>query len=131
MTTREIMPSAYVIPGLALTPYFVIKTVCDFYNTTPEKIKERCRKKDLCEPRQLILTLLRTACKLTLRNSADYYGLHHATCLNGIHAIKNQYDYDKVFREKIICVLRKLGLPENHLETTFIKKIAPKTKEVA
>lgn len=100
-------------------------SVCENCAITKENLLENndCRRPEYVFPRQLIMTLLKTASHLSLSAASDPFSQHHCTAIHSIKVIKDWYDTDKGKRELINKVLEELCLPKD-----FIKKISSASK---
>lgn len=120
----------FIFPGLPqsmLLDELIIKTVCGAYDTTYEQINCKCRRREWCECRQVIMALLYMSGKFTLRKAGLKFNKDHSTAIHAVKIVKDLWDSSFDFRAKVIPILKKLNLPDNHLEKTYIKKIAPKS----
>ena len=63
--------------------------VCCEYRTDMGRLRSRCRRRELVEPRQFIMYFARRHTRLSLHNIADTFSLGHATAISGIRTINN------------------------------------------
>jgi chromosomal replication initiator protein len=74
-----------------LNPNVVIKTVAEFFGVSPSDLLNRCRKKEVVEPRQIVMFLLRDMLSLSyLHIGKKIGGRDHTTAI---------YAYEKIFQE--------------------------------
>ena len=65
--------------------------------------------------------------KFSLAQVGMKFKRNYATVLYAVKTVKDLWDSSFDFRAKVIPILKKLNLPDNHFEKVYIKKIAPKT----
>ena len=82
--------------------------VCDYAKVKVEDVKSRCRKRDLCEARQLISYFLTLYTALTLQEIADIVGYKdHASPLRDKKLIPDYLEFDKAFNAKYTPLIEK------------------------
>ena len=69
------------------------------YGVTYDQINVRSRKRELCEPRQHYMAMLRKYTKLGYKNIAKEFKLDHSTAIHAIHTILNLLDSDKRLKQ--------------------------------
>jgi len=95
----------------------IISVVCRTYGVTFEQINVRSRKRELVEPRQIIMTMLVTMASYTAIASGEVFGRKHSTVLSSKKSVSSLLDTDKEFRRKFIRILRNIGLRPEDIET--------------
>lgn len=103
----------FAMPGM-LTKDIIIHVVCSEYRANKEEVLGSCRKRELCEPRQVIAALARKYLSkqvssrndtITQKHSLQDIGnmfrppKDHATVLHSVKVVGNLYAHDKGFRE--------------------------------
>lgn len=95
--------SIYAIPGLKLqTKEDVIEqAVCEVFETTPEKIRQKTRLHKVVEPRMMAMYLLKSYTNLGVNAIGNYIGgYHHATVLHAIKTVETLKEVDSIFKRK-------------------------------
>lgn len=125
------MPKAnsYIYPGTIalMPPAQVISAVTEVYKTSYSNLLINTRKREIVEPRQVLMTLL----LILAREKCQYIGLRfgrdHATVLHARKTIAQLYQTNKGIREKVEGILLRLRLDQNDRHafycSLFIKKI--------
>lgn len=95
--------SPYAFPGISIDHISVMERVCNIYkDVTPEMLLDKTHKREIVEPRQMCMFLMRKDLKLTLQDIQGKFGFKtHATVLNGIHNINNMLVTNSNFRNKV------------------------------
>jgi chromosomal replication initiation ATPase DnaA len=80
----------------------ITNVVCNFYSIKPIDLKRRTRVKEIKEPRQIAMYFSRIYTKELLSTIAYEIGfLNHSTATHAFKTIRNLYQTDRVFRNKI------------------------------
>jgi len=88
----------------------IISVVCQAYGVTFEQINVRSRKRELVEPRQVIMTLVNVLAGYTIEASGEIVGRDHATVLSSKKSVISLLETDKEFRLRFIRILRGIGV---------------------
>jgi chromosomal replication initiator protein len=72
-------------------------TVCRFYNITATQIRQRTRKGEIIEARQICMYFLNQRTKLSLRQIGTLFGFSGATVLWSCGSVSNQNETNKAF----------------------------------
>lgn len=99
--------------------FIITSAVCQSYGVAYDQINVKSRKRELVEPRQVIMTLLNTVARYSLANAGFLFGKDHATVLHAKKTISNFIDTDEEFREKIKEILHEIGLEESEVDRTI------------
>lgn len=99
----------------------IISVVCHAYGVTFEQINVRSRKRELVEPRQIIMTMLVTMASYTTLASGEVFGRKHSTVLSSKKSISSLLDTDKKFRMRFIRILREIGVRSEDVERVMRK----------
>lgn len=79
---------------------FILKGTCTYYNINPQELKQRVRKAEYVEQRQMIAYLLKTYTDRSLHDIADMIGYkQHATVLYHVKEAKSKLS-DELYGEK-------------------------------
>jgi chromosomal replication initiator protein len=93
---KNIQISYFAIPGIAnKKPYnadLILREVCAYFGTTPKKVKSKPRIMALILPRHIAIYLIRKYTIYTLTWIGSYFNRTHATVMNAIKQINNDYD---------------------------------------
>jgi chromosomal replication initiation ATPase DnaA len=117
----------YAIPGydipkiltqVGLNPYErMIGSTCMAYGVTLGDMICKCRKKYLCEPRQIIMALLFLNYGWTLDKIGDMFGKNHATVIHSANLVKTLSETDRTYRTKLKDILYSSGINPLFFET--------------
>lgn len=88
----------------------VINIVSDVCKITPERIKERSRKRDVVVARQFVIYICRKWHKRTTIELAKYFSLDHTTVMHSTSAMSNWLQTDESVQEKYNQIIEKLNL---------------------
>lgn len=87
------------------------KTVCAYFGITPESLLSRTRKREICQARQIAMFLSRNHTKNSLSSiGALIGGKDHATVLHSCNTVYNLMDTDRVFRQYVTDIEKRLTL---------------------
>ncbi len=102
--------SAYSIPGITDTKEaFFIKT-CSIFEQDPVKVRtnNKNRKREYVDIRNVTIALFRMFLKnptgddrMSYAEAGAYFEKDHATAMHSCKTVKNLYDTDKIFRNKV------------------------------
>lgn len=87
-----------------LNPTTITSTVGDFFNTNPELLKGKKRKREILVPRQVSMFLIRDLTELPLEEIGFFFGRDHSTVLNAIKRVKAMMESDSAFRRKVLDI---------------------------
>jgi len=109
--TEETLPSAYVLPGIRCNTFEnFVSVVSAAYNITPSKLYEKTNKREIVEPRQLVIFYLLNVLKYTQVKAGQPFLLDHATSLHAKRNIQGMIKTNTIFRLKFIEISHELGL---------------------
>ena len=95
------------------TPEAIIKAVAHFFQTTPEKLSSRSRRRDILVPRQLAMYFSHRYTDATLSQIAQLLGRNHPSVRNAIARIEREMLERAPLRYKVEALserLEQLGL---------------------
>lgn len=84
-----------------VTDYQIIKAVADFYNVSPEDLARRNRKKEVVEPRQIAMFLLRDIMEMSYPYIGKKMGRDHTTAIHAIEKISQEINKNSSLNQKI------------------------------
>ncbi|HPI67012.1 MAG TPA: chromosomal replication initiator protein DnaA [bacterium] len=96
-------------PRGSLTPKKIIKIVAEFYDINIDDIVGESRKKELVEPRQIIMFLMREECKSSFPNIGNELGgRDHTTAMHAYAKIKKSLEKGDKIKQDIVLIKQKL-----------------------
>ena len=91
----------------AITPDVIIGAVCNYYNVTQEDIKGKRKSREISDPRQVAMYLLRTMTNLTYSKIGDELGgKHYSTIMFAEEKISKQIREDKALETAVADITR-------------------------
>jgi len=94
-----------------ITPSQVIETVAKFYNISVAEMVSPARNKELVQPRQVAMYLIRQETDASLPEIGNLLGgRDHTTVLHGIERIKDRLETEEQLRREIMSVREQLYL---------------------
>lgn len=83
--------------------------VCDFYNIKSELLQTASRKRQIVQARQVTMYLSKIYTEMSLAQIGTLIGKkNHATVLHACKTVKEQMEVDKIFRDEIEEIEKKL-----------------------
>ena len=93
-----------------ITPDYIIRTVAEHYNITPENICSDNRSRRLAYPRQIVMYLIREMTKTNLQEIGSILGgKNHTTVMYGINKIEKDYQSNPDIRTEIDFLIKKIN----------------------
>ena len=93
----------------SITPKHVISVVAEYFDISIEDIAGACRKKNLAEPRQIIMYILREEMKASYPTiGAELGGRDHTTAIHAYEKIARNLKTDDKLRQDINTIKQKL-----------------------
>lgn len=90
---------------------FIQKTVCEYFTITPEKLREKTRKREVVQARQLSMFLAKQFTKNSLKVIGKHFGgRDHSTVIHSCQAVQDLIDTDKKFKESVSDLQKKIQL---------------------
>jgi chromosomal replication initiator protein len=94
-----------------ITPSQVIETVAKFYNISVAEMVSPARNKELVQPRQVAMYLIRQETDASLPEIGNLLGgRDHTTVLHGIERIKDRLESEEQLRREVMSVREQLYL---------------------
>jgi chromosomal replication initiator protein len=84
-----------------VSDYQIIKAVADFFSLTPEDLSKRNRKKEVVEPRQITMYLLRDILDMSYPYIGKKLGRDHTTAIHAIEKITQEINKNSSLAQKI------------------------------
>lgn len=109
LARRVIGQAIKKIEAKKITINAIESIVCDFYNIKSELIHSASRKRQIVQARQVTMYLSKAYTEMSLAQIGSLIGKkNHATVLHACRTVKEQMEVDKVFREEIVEIEKKL-----------------------
>jgi len=90
---------------------FIQKAVCDYFDVPVDKLKEKTRKRQVVQARQLSMYLSKNFTKHSLKAIGKHFGgRDHSTVIHSCQAIQNLMDTDTKFRESVDDLQKKIQM---------------------
>ncbi|MEX1014484.1 MAG: chromosomal replication initiator protein DnaA [Candidatus Paceibacterota bacterium] len=92
-----------------ITSSEIISVVADFFETTPEEISSRTRKRKVVEPRQICMYLLRELLDLSYPNIGEKIGdRDHTTAIHSCEKVSKDINNDSALNQKIMLIKERI-----------------------
>lgn len=82
----------------------IIKSVAEFYNVSLADISGKVRKKEIVEPRQVAMFLLRDILDMSYPYIGEKLGKDHTTAIHAVRKINNEINKNSSLFQKIITI---------------------------
>ncbi len=90
---------------------YIQKTVCEHFGVAVEKLREKTRKRQIVQARQLSMFLAKNYTKNSLKVIGKHFGgRDHSTVIHSCQAIQNLLDTDAKFKESVQDVQKKIQM---------------------
>jgi chromosomal replication initiator protein len=90
---------------------FIQKSVCEYFNVQQDKLREKTRKRQIVQARQLSMYLAKNFTKNSLKVIGRHFGgRDHSTVIHSCQAVRDLMDTDKEFREAVTDIEKKISL---------------------
>ncbi len=73
--------------GTAVTPELVVRYVCRYYGIEEAQLKSQLRSKNIAEPRQIAMYLIRHLTKMSFPDIGEFFGRDHGTVQHSVKKI--------------------------------------------
>ncbi len=85
------------------------KTVCHYFGITQDNLLSKTRKREICQARQIAMYLSRNLTKNSLSSIGSMIGgKDHATVLHSYNTVCNLMDTDRMFRQYVTDIEKRL-----------------------
>ncbi|MCH8902562.1 MAG: chromosomal replication initiator protein DnaA, partial [Bacteroidetes bacterium] len=93
---------------------FIQKIICEYFKVPAELLKDKTRKREVVQARQLSMYLTKNLTKNSLKVIGQYFGgRDHSTVIHSCQAIQNLMDTDKKFKESVVEIEKKIQISTN------------------
>jgi chromosomal replication initiator protein len=90
---------------------YIQKTVCEYFDISIEKLKEKTRKRQIVQARQLSMYLAKNYTKNSLKVIGKHFGgRDHSTVIHSCQAVQNLLDTDPEFKENVDDIQKKIQM---------------------
>lgn len=79
----------------------IIKAVAEFFNIAPEELAKRNRKKEVVEPRQIVMYLMRDILEMSYPYIGEKMGRDHTTAIHAVEKISQEINKNSSLNQKI------------------------------
>jgi chromosomal replication initiator protein len=105
---EEIILKATQGVGKRVSDAQILKVVADFFNITVEDILSRNRRKEIVEPRQIAMYLLRDISDVSYPSIGEKMGRDHTTAIHSYEKISHEIDRNPALNQKIFTIKENL-----------------------
>lgn len=104
-----------------MTPQEVLKLVADFYSTTPERIKCKCREKEYLRPRHVAVYVLYYYSNLYQTSVAKLIGRQdHTVVINSIKVVTESNGFPNIKKEAEYLLKKSLKQNAKNITSAII-----------
>lgn len=90
---------------------FIQKTVCEYFEVPIEKLKEKTRKRNIVQARQLSMFLAKNFTKNSLKIIGKHFGgRDHSTVIHSCQMVQNLMDTDTEFKDSVKDLEKKIQM---------------------
>ncbi len=90
---------------------FIQKTVCEYFDVPVEKLREKTRKRQVVQARQLSMFLAKHFTKNSLKVIGKHFGgRDHSTVIHSCQAVQNLMDTDGKFKDSVSDIQKKIQM---------------------
>ncbi|MBP3191996.1 chromosomal replication initiator protein DnaA [Natronogracilivirga saccharolytica] len=87
------------------------KMVCDYFGIDPNKVREKTRKQEIVEARQIAMYLSKTMTKSSLKTiGLQFGGRDHSTVIHAINAVEDRQETSPKFRQVVKDIRQRVEL---------------------
>jgi len=87
----------------------IINTVADFFEITPSDLTKRTRKKEVVEPRQIAMYLMREILKMSFPQIGEKFGKRdHTTAIHAYEKVSTMIIENNEINQKILMIKERL-----------------------
>lgn len=102
---EEIIDEIARVTTKNINPNDIIKSVADFFEISPAELISKCKKKEIVEPRQITMYLLREMIDASYPFIGDKIGKRdHTTAIHACGKISKEINQNPVLNQKIILI---------------------------
>lgn len=91
------------------TPDRIIETISEYYHVDEKMLIDRCRKKEIVNPRQIAMYLMREEIKISFPSIGERFGgRDHTTAMHAYDKIKKEVEKSESFRQELRVIRDRL-----------------------
>ncbi|MDI6821042.1 MAG: chromosomal replication initiator protein DnaA [Patescibacteria group bacterium] len=106
---EEIINETIQVSAKNITANEIIKTVADFFEISQSDLTERSRKREIVEPRQIAMFLLRELLKLSYPHIGERLGKRdHTTAIHAYEKISREINQNPGLNQKILMIRERV-----------------------
>ncbi len=95
--------------SVTITPDKIIKIVSRFFDVNPQELTKRTRKRDIVEPRQICMYLMRDILKLSYPEVGNKLGKRdHTTAIHACEKIGEDIRHNPLISQKVMAIKEQL-----------------------
>jgi len=94
----------------------ILKVVCDFYMITPEKIRERIRRRHIVLSRQVLMYMLKKYTKMSYKMIGEYCSdperyiyFDHTTAIYSLQTVEALMSSDPIYKQDIETITKRIN----------------------
>lgn len=101
---EEIIEKSIQSNSARITDGQILKAVAEFYNISPTDLVNRSRRKEVVEPRQVAMYLLRDILEMSYPYIGEKLGRDHTTAIHAYEKINQEINKNSSLNQKILLV---------------------------
>ncbi len=101
---EEIIETAIQNLGRRVNDNQIIRSVAEFYNLAVSDLVGRVRKKEIVEPRQIAMYLIRDMLDMSYPHIGEKLGKDHTTAIHAVRKINQEVNRNSSLNQKIISI---------------------------
>jgi len=106
----------YLIDIRTLPVDRVVMIVAIYFNTTPGRIKEHSRLRNIVVPRQVCMFYMHHLLGMSFTDIGKYFNKNHATVMYALQAVENLKFFDRSFKGEMYGLDRLLNMKYKNQE---------------
>jgi chromosomal replication initiator protein len=96
----------------AVSPKQIVEIVTSFYNLTPTDLRGISRKKEIVNPRQVAMFLMREEINASFPTiGSELGGRDHTTAMHACEKIRDEVEKNEQLRQEVDLIRQRLYLP--------------------
>jgi chromosomal replication initiator protein len=101
---EEVIAKATQTSARRIEDNVILKAVADFFSVTVEDLVSHSRRKEVVEPRQIAMYLLRDISDLSYPHIGEKMGRDHTTAIHSYEKINNEANRNPALNQKILTI---------------------------
>jgi chromosomal replication initiator protein len=109
--TRQVIKNVIPLRRSQVSMETIAETCAEFFNIPLQDLKDRSRKREVAQARQVAMFICNRLTRHSLRGIALHFGRRdHSTVIHAVKTVEDMLNRDTVFRSEIEDMMRDLGL---------------------